>query len=282
MAESFEQKPVENPVHEVAKQETAAPYVRRWRTIAFQGTLIAAVSVFAILAFLARTVPYFSFDVTITHALQSYTAPWFGTLMRFTSTLGYFPEAPILTGLFVILLYIFGFQWESAMTLMSVVAIGALNAAVKFFVHRPRPPSSLVEVYQVLNSYSFPSGHVMYYVALYGFLLFLVFTLLKRSWIRMGLFILFSLPILLIGFSRIYLGEHWPSDVLGAYLLGGLGLIVMIAVYRWGKGRVFVRQPVAPEADQPKVEQQRLEKAVPVTSGEKEKENREGDQGKTS
>jgi len=88
----------------------------------------------------------------------------------------------------------------------------------------------------------------MYYLGFLGFIGFLVFSLLKPSLKRSLLLMLIGIPILLIGISRIYLGEHWASDVLGAYLLGTLTLIVTIQLYRWGKTRFFVHQPVAPEA----------------------------------
>jgi membrane-associated phospholipid phosphatase len=53
--------------------------------------------------------------------------------------------------------------------------------------------------------------------------------------------------VLLIGPSRIYVGQHWASDVLGAYLLGTVWLSLSIRIYRWGKPRYFVNQPVATE-----------------------------------
>jgi membrane-associated phospholipid phosphatase len=52
----------------------------------------------------------------------------------------------------------------------------------------------------------------------------------------------------MMGLSRIYQGQHWFSDVMGAYLLGSLWLALTIRLYRWGKPRYFVDQPVAPEA----------------------------------
>jgi undecaprenyl-diphosphatase len=91
----------------------------------------------------------------------------------------------------------------------------------------------------------------MFYVGFFGFMWFLVYTLYKRSWRRTALLILLSVFIAFVGASRIYLGQHWPSDVLGAYLLGTLTLAAVIWFYRWGKKRFFVRQPVAPE--KPKV-----------------------------
>ena len=57
--------------------------------------------------------------------------------------------------------------------------------------------------------------------------------------------VLFGGLVVLIGASRIYLGQHWASDVLGAYLLGSLTLVAYIQIYLWGKTRFFVHQPVA-------------------------------------
>jgi undecaprenyl-diphosphatase len=82
-------------------------------------------------------------------------------------------------------------------------------------------------------------------LSFFGFIVFLVFSLLKPSLKRTFLLVFLGLLIALIGVSRIYSGEHWASDVLGAYLLASLTLVAIIELYRWGKPRFFVNQPVA-------------------------------------
>jgi membrane-associated phospholipid phosphatase len=85
----------------------------------------------------------------------------------------------------------------------------------------------------------------MFYLGFFGFIGFLAFSLLKPSFKRSLILALIGSLVLLIGISRIYLGEHWASDVLGSYLLGSLTLVATIQVYLWGKTRFFVHQPVA-------------------------------------
>ena len=106
-------------------------------------------------------------------------------------------------------------------------------------------------MYQQLTDSSFPSGHVLMYTAFFGFLMFLGYTLLKPSIARAVMLVILGSLVALVGLSRIYLGDHWASDVTGAYLLGSLWLAMSIALYRWGKTRFFVRQPLAPEKPGP-------------------------------
>jgi undecaprenyl-diphosphatase len=80
----------------------------------------------------------------------------------------------------------------------------------------------------------------MLYTILFGYICYLMYTLLKRSILRSLLLGIFGIFILFVGPSRIYLGQHWASDVLGAYLLGGVLLAGMILVYQWGKTRFFI------------------------------------------
>jgi len=74
-----------------------------------------------------------------------------------------------------------------------------------------------------------------------------MYTLLKQSWYRVLGLCAVALVVILMGPSRIYLGQHWFSDVMGAYVLGSVWLALSIRIYRWGKPRFFRDQPTAPE-----------------------------------
>ena len=209
--------------------------------------LIAAVVAFVSLAVIAKTVAYFTFDVTITRAVQTFNAGWFDAIMRVLTWIGFAPQAWMIT-----LVY-------SVVPLRERSEMGdcgggresdphtALGLGIKVLVDRPRPSADLVTVINQLKDYSFPSGHVLFFTTFFGFLLFLAYTLLKHSWWRTGLLILLVGMIALIGPSRIYVGQHWASDVIAAYLLGSIWLAFSVLIYRWGKPRFFVNQPVAKE-----------------------------------
>jgi undecaprenyl-diphosphatase len=235
-------KPVEN-VREMAKKtgqmETAPTPVRRFRMILFQGGLILIMIVFLILSFFAFNQDYFGVDLKITLGLQQISQPFFGGVMQAVSWVGFFPQSVIITFLIILLFFEFGFQWESVMGLIAAAVSISSNSLLKILIHRPRPDAALVDVANKLSSYSFPSGHVMYYVGFLGFVWFLIFSLLKHSWKRTLFLVIVGGLILLVGLSRVYLGQHWSSDVLGAYLMGSLVLVANIRMYHWGKSKRF-------------------------------------------
>lgn len=244
-------KDVKGAAQQAAKAEVTAPPKRERRTYLFQLALLAIVGAFTTLTILVKTTPSFPIDVQITRALQSLSSPIFSALMDAISWPGFSPQCYLLSALILFGLYLFGFHWESVAGLFATLLPPIVNLIVKDTIQRPRPTVDLVRVLHILDSYSFPSGHVMFYVGFFGFLWFLVYTLLRRSWLRTSLLIVLGIFIMLVGPSRIYLGQHWPSDVLGAYLLGSLTLAANIWFYRWGKQRFFVRQPTAPEKPKP-------------------------------
>src|SRR5512136_1690865 len=220
---------------------------RRYRASIFQGYMIGAIAVFLVLALLAKTVAYFAFDVTITRALQTFHAGWFDALMGALSWIGFPPQAWVITLAILLFLYASGLKWETVVVLASVLGSSAMGLGIKVLIDRPRPSADLVHVINQLKDYSFPSGHVLFFVTFFGFLLFLAYTLLKHSWWRTGLLALLAGMGALIGPSRIYEGQHWASDVIAAYLLGSVWLALSVLIYRWGKPRFFADQPVAKE-----------------------------------
>jgi undecaprenyl-diphosphatase len=221
--------PVPDPL---LQEDLASKPTRRYRTLIFQSCLAAAILGFALLALLASTSAYFPVDLLITRSIQSYHGPWLDLPMRAVSWPGYMPQSLGIVGGFFLFLAVSGFRQEGRATLLAAVASGLLNTLAKIVIQRPRPSADLVNVVRELSSYSFPSGHVMFYTAFFGFLFFLCFSRLKPSWKRASLLALFGGLVALVGPSRIYVGEHWASDVFGAYLLGSLILLGIIQTYR--------------------------------------------------
>lgn len=220
---------------------------RRYRANLFIAYLVGAMVFFLILAVLAKTVAYFTFDVTFTNAVQTFRPAWFDALMVALTWIGFGPQAYIITVAVLLFLFVSGLKWEMVTALLSVIGSSLLGLGIKVLIDRPRPSADVVIVLNQLSDFSFPSGHVLFFTVFFGFIVFLAFTLLKRSWWRTILLVVLIGLVSLIGVSRVYVGQHWASDVMAAYLLGSLWLTLTVLVYRWGKTRFFVDQPVAKE-----------------------------------
>jgi membrane-associated phospholipid phosphatase len=245
MAESSAQVS-EDPRRKLDRAVIAPKPTRRYRAQIFQAYVLIASAVFVALALAAHINPYFPIDLTITRAVQSYNGAAFERVMYGLSWMGFVPQVDVLAALVVAALFAGGLRWEAVCAVVAALGVG-VGTLTKLLVYRPRPSADLVRVVRELPSSGFPSGHVLMFTAFCGFLAFLSFTLLKPSWGRTVLFTLFSLIVVLMGLSRIAMGQHWFSDVMGAYMLGSLWLALTIRLYRWGKPRFFVHQPVARE-----------------------------------
>jgi len=198
------------------------------------------ISLFALLAWWVYIHPVLGIDVTITREFQEDQSPWLRNTMIAVSYIG--NVLALSTGLIVlatVLLWIVDLRLEAIMVVVLSATSGLLNGLIKLIVARPRPSASLVEILQHASGMSFPSGHVMSYIAFWGLLFSLGIILFKGNyWWRTTLLIISALFVVLVGPSRVYLGDHWASDVLGAYLIGGvlLGVALWIYLYLKGKG----------------------------------------------
>lgn len=99
----------------------------------------------------------------------------------------------------------------------------SLNALLKNVIQRPRPSGIRLIIE---SGYSFPSGHSMASMTFYGFLIYLIYKYVKNKKIKWALISILSILIATIGLSRIYLGVHYISDVLGGFLISISYLIV--------------------------------------------------------
>ncbi len=111
----------------------------------------------------------------------------------------------------------------SIITNLGIVTI--LNQIIKFIMQRPRPTEfKIIEE----TGYSFPSGHSMVSLAFYGYLIYLIYKYINNKHLKRTLIIILSVLICIIGVSRIYLGVHYTSDVLGGFLISFAYLIIYI------------------------------------------------------
>ena len=218
--------------------------------------------VFVGLALLLREAKGTSIDLAITHAGQWIDNPAFTYLMVGISAPGYAPWSWIVLGTAIVALIAGGFYREVPFVLATEAA-GMLVASIKLMVERPRPAGESIRIFSAVLDYSFPSGHVVGYVCLYGFLFFLVYVLFKRSWWRTTLLAVLALMVGLVGVSRIHLGHHWASDVLGGYALGAAYLLLLVEAYRLLVIRPWVH--TSSSAAPPRSEMRRPDTAPLVT-----------------
>jgi membrane-associated phospholipid phosphatase len=195
--------------------------------LAFALTLILYIT----LAVFAHFFDYFNWDKRLGDAIQGINLPGFHSLMVFLSFLGdkWIPFAIVI--LISIVLILARKRIEGIICLCGIALGAALNEITKLLIGRPRPDKSLIQVLTDVNHNSFPSGHTFFFVEFFGFLFFIIYLLPMPALLRRVLLTLLLTLIALIGMSRVYLGAHWVSDVIGGYLAGTLWLTLMIKVY---------------------------------------------------
>lgn len=237
----------ENVEREV--QEGQIPwYQSRKRASLLLAAYALQLSLFGILAWWVHVNPVLGIDVLITKEFQENQNPWLHGLMAFVSffgNVGWLFAALVVVA--VVFLWFARLRLEAVVMAVEVVFSAVINVALKYLVNRPRPTTRLVDVFQAATGQSFPSGHVMSYVAFFGLLFSFGVILLSGSrWWHKLVLIIPAFFVVFVGPSRIYLGDHWASDVLGAYLIGGVILGITIWVYLNLKARGVLTGPKSP------------------------------------
>lgn len=185
-------------------------------------------------------------DLWLARGARALAAPWLTQLLWAVSWLGWQPQVALIGvavagGLFWRRLVL-----ESGFALLTLVGGTPIYLFMTLLGFRPRPVHTLggFPGERTLEGTSFPSGHVITYTLFCGFLAYLAYTLARRGWMR-WIGVALALTVLLsIGPSRVYLGQHWFSDVLASYLLGAALLVATLVAYRAAKRRQLARIPV--------------------------------------
>jgi membrane-associated phospholipid phosphatase len=167
-----------------------------------------------------------AFDTSVTNALLSIRSEYLTNFLIFITHIGGngYVVVIILLVLFFVLVHR---NWKFILQTVTVLLLATFsNMALKQVINRARPSlEHLVEVYTL----SYPSGHAMSAMGFYGFLIFLVARYTINIFLKVSLITFLVLLILSIGISRIYLGVHYPSDVLAGYI-GGLIWVTFCAI----------------------------------------------------
>lgn len=166
-------------------------------------------------------------DITFYNILRKYFIK--DSITPYMKIITNFGGATCLITITILLLIIVKNKKIGLLTLTNLVTITILNQILKFILRRPRPTE-----FKIINEtgYSFPSGHSMISMAFYGFLIYLIYKNIKNKYLKTTLIIILSLLIIAIGISRIYLGVHYVSDVIGGFLISISYLIVYIKLIK--------------------------------------------------
>lgn len=161
------------------------------------------------------------FDNYVYNLVRSLECRFFDTYFVFVTRLG---DVSVVIGILIILCLLFRNR-HSIMFILLGANSALTNKIIKHIIRRDRP-----DVLKLVKQggYSYPSGHSMISMTVYGYLLYLAFTKIKNSILKWICSIILGILILSIGVSRIYVGVHYASDVLGGFVLALIELLLIV------------------------------------------------------
>lgn len=168
------------------------------------------------------------FDTNVSDYITSFRTDFLTSYFKIVTdigdTFGYLAALLICA----ILFNLFFKNWKYVLQLLSVLTLAlSSNLILKQLINRQRPT---LEHLVTVKTLSYPSGHAMTAMAFYGFLIYLIVTFKISKVLKFGLITVFSILILSIGISRIYLGVHFPSDIVGGFVAGFIWVVFCILI----------------------------------------------------
>ena len=176
---------------------------------------VVALGVFAWLAVHVVQGTAIAFDGPLRAWVHQFASPGLTAFLRAVTSLG--ETAALITMSAVAVVGMLLARWEREAARFAITMIGAsfLDTSLKLAFHRVRPAAFFGTL--LPNSYSFPSGHALFSICLFGTLAVLVTPRIGSRAARAAIWAATGVLVLLIGLSRIYLGVHYPSDVIAGY-----------------------------------------------------------------
>jgi len=188
----------------------------RWRLIAVGVSVLLVISVLKLGADVVGQRPVVRIDAALASQLQGLRAPWLDSVMMMASALGDGGQRTAVTVLAALyLLWRRRWRWALALAL-AMIGSALITPAFKTLFHVARPSA----LYSGAEAYSFPSGHATSAAVLYLTLAWMASRALAPRW-RPLAWLLAAIAILVTAVSRVYVGAHWPSDVVAGMALGG-------------------------------------------------------------
>lgn len=180
-----------------------------------------------LLYILAWAYPTFPGDEGALMRIQALRSGWLDDTALWFANLGllsvFVPAAVALMGGLVLVR-----RYADTAMIFAGLGVIAIGHGLKVLVDRPRPEFQIVEPLQ--SGLSFPSGHTLLAVILGGALVYLVGLWVKPLLLRRAIQAGLVMAVMGMGASRVYLGVHWPSDVIGSYVLGAMALAGLIGL----------------------------------------------------
>lgn len=171
-----------------------------------------------------------SFDRTVIHFITGFETKNVTSFFIVLTTIATKYYEYLFLALFAVIFLLFLRRMlEPVMLAVTLIGVRYGNHLLKDWFGRERPASHpLIEA----GGYSFPSGHAMISIAFFGMAAYLIISVIKeRVIVKRWIAIVTALFILLVGISRIYLGVHYPSDILAGFAVGGIWLLACIGIY---------------------------------------------------
>ncbi|WP_179315524.1 phosphatase PAP2 family protein [Winogradskyella undariae] len=191
--------------------------------------VVGGINLFIELTENLKTTTLSQFDTNVIEYIHSYRTPTLTKYFVFITDIGDI-YGYLITFILCIVTFLMLFKsWQYVIQLIVVMALSlSSNVILKRIINRSRPNQEHLVTVETL---SYPSGHAMAAMAFYGFLIYLFFHFKINSILKSVIITLLIFLIISIGISRIYLGVHFPSDIIGGFIAGFIWVILCALMF---------------------------------------------------